>query len=227
MALSIRMARAGAKKRPFYRIVVANRASPRDGRFIERLGTYNPLLPKGEKSTDHRVQLNDERIKHWLAQGAQPSERVRRFLSDAGLMEWQPGNNPQKAKPRPKTLERLKAAAEAKKAAEEAAREAAEKAASSSDEATGEAAEAAPAEAKDEAAAEKPAEAKDEAAAEKPADGDDSSAKSPTASAPTAGADDKAEAKDGAADAGDKPADGDDPSAKSPTASPPTAGPDK
>ena len=198
------MARAGAKKRPFYRIVVANRASPRDGRFIERLGTYNPLLPKGEKSTDHRVQLNDERIKHWLAQGAQPSERVRRFLSDAGLMEWQPGNNPQKAKPRPKTLERLKAAAEAKKAAEEAAREAAEKAESSSDEAAA----AAPAEAKDGAAAEKPAEAKDGAAADKPAD-------------------DKAEAKDEAADTDEKSAASDDPSAKSPTASPPTAGPDK
>ena len=106
MALKIRLSRAGAKKRPFYRIVVADTRSPRDGRFIERLGTYNPLLP-----ADHpeRVTLKPERIKHWLDNGARPSDRVARFLGAADIIAMpQPRHNPNKAQPRPKTLERQK-----------------------------------------------------------------------------------------------------------------------
>ena len=183
MALSIRMARAGARKRPFYRIVVADRRSPRDGRFIERLGTYNPLLPKGEKSTDHRVRLNEARLKHWLEQGAAPSERVRRFLHDAGLMVWRAGNNPQKAKPRPKTLERLKTAAEAKKAAEDAARETAEKAAAEAE---------SKAEEKTEPKAEEKAEEKAEPKAEEKTE---EKAEAKTEDKPEAKAEEKAEEK--------------------------------
>ena len=107
MALKIRLARAGAKKRPYYRIVVADSRSPRDGRFIERLGTYNPLLP-----ADHpeRVTLKQERIKHWLDNGARPSDRVARFLGAADIIAIpQQRHNPNKAQPRPKTLERQQA----------------------------------------------------------------------------------------------------------------------
>ena len=82
MSLSIRLARAGAKKRPFYRIVLADTRAPRDGRFLERLGSYNPILPQGHAE---RVLLKEERIKHWLGIGAQPTDRVARFLSQAGL----------------------------------------------------------------------------------------------------------------------------------------------
>ena len=118
MALKIRMSRTGAKKRPFYRIVVADSRMPRDGRFIEKIGTYNPLLPK-----DHaeRLVLDLERAKHWMDLGAQASDRVARFLDDAGLMKRTVRNNPQKALPGAKAQERLAAAEEAKKAAEEAA----------------------------------------------------------------------------------------------------------
>ncbi len=119
MALAIRLARGGAKKRPFYRIVVADSRSPRDGRFIEKLGTYNPLLPK---DSGERVKLDAERAKHWLDHGARPSDRVSRFLDDAGLMKRAPKNNPNKGKPSKKTLERI----EAKKQAEQSAKEAAE-----------------------------------------------------------------------------------------------------
>jgi small subunit ribosomal protein S16 len=84
MALKIRLARGGAKKRPFYSIVVADSRSPRDGRFIEKLGTYNPMLDKGHKD---RVVLNSERIQHWIKMGALPSERVTLFLADAGMMK--------------------------------------------------------------------------------------------------------------------------------------------
>ena len=84
MSLKIRLARGGAKKRPFYSIVVAESRSPRDGRFIEKLGTYNPMLDRGHAD---RVTLKEERIKHWLGVGAQPSDRVARFLGDAGLVE--------------------------------------------------------------------------------------------------------------------------------------------
>lgn len=118
MALSIRLARGGAKKRPYYRIVVAPKTTSRDGRFLEKLGSYNPLLPK-----DHadRLVLNTERAKHWLDQGAQPTDRVARFLDAAGLMTRTPKNNPQKAVPGKKAQERL----EAKRAKEAEAAEAA------------------------------------------------------------------------------------------------------
>ncbi|HFB97791.1 MAG TPA: 30S ribosomal protein S16 [Bryobacterales bacterium] len=117
MALKIRLARGGAKKRPFYRIVVAENTAPRDGRFIEKVGTYNPLLPK-----DHpeRVVLKEERIRHWLSVGAKPTDRVLRFLDAAGLAKREPRNNPQKAQPGEKALAR-KAEKEAKAAEAEAA----------------------------------------------------------------------------------------------------------
>jgi small subunit ribosomal protein S16 len=122
MALSIRLARGGAKKRPVYRIVVADSRSPRDGRFIEKLGTYNPLLPK---DSDQRVMLDAERAKHWLGQGAQPTDRVARFLDAAGVVTRAPKNNPKKAEPGEKAKERAEAraakAAEAAAAAEEPA----------------------------------------------------------------------------------------------------------
>ena len=118
MALKIRMSRGGAKKRPFYRIVVADSRMPRDGRFIEKLGTYNPLLPKDH---DDRLTLDLERAKHWISQGAKPSDRIARFLNDAGLWKREARNNPQKGKPGAKALERIEANEEAKRAAEEEA----------------------------------------------------------------------------------------------------------
>ncbi|MDD9798221.1 MAG: 30S ribosomal protein S16 [Alphaproteobacteria bacterium] len=117
MALKIRMSRAGAKKRPFYRIVVADSRMPRDGRYIERLGIFNPLLPKEH---NERLKLDLERIKHWLDHGAKPSDRIARFLDEAGLWKRTPRDNPQKGKPHAKALERLKAQEEAKQAAAEA-----------------------------------------------------------------------------------------------------------
>jgi small subunit ribosomal protein S16 len=118
MALKIRLARGGAKKRPFYRIVIADSRSPRDGRFIERVGSYNPMVPK-----DHpeRLTLNDDRIKHWLAVGASPTDRVARFLGDNGLVEKPPiPEQTRKSQPRAKTLERRQAAAEAAARVEDA-----------------------------------------------------------------------------------------------------------
>jgi small subunit ribosomal protein S16 len=119
MSLTIRMSRGGAKKRPYYRIVVADSRSPRDGRFIERLGTYNPMVAK-----DHpeRVTLNAERIKHWIGVGAQPSDRVARFLAEKGMGE-KPAIPVQtrKNQPRKKAKERMKAAAGAAAPAEAAA----------------------------------------------------------------------------------------------------------
>jgi small subunit ribosomal protein S16 len=96
MALKIRLARAGAKKRPFYRVVVADSRSPRDGRFIEIVGTYNPILPNEDEK---RILLNTERVQHWLSVGATPTDRVLRFLDAAGLAKRTPHNNPEKAKP--------------------------------------------------------------------------------------------------------------------------------
>jgi len=114
--LKIRMSRGGAKKRPFYKIVVADSRRPRDGKFIEKVGFFNPLLPKDKKE---RLNLDIERIKYWLAQGAQPSERIARFLGQAEVIPMPAQrNNPIKAKPKKKAQEKLKAAAEAKKAAE-------------------------------------------------------------------------------------------------------------
>ena len=143
MALKIRMSRGGAKKRPFYRIVVADSRMPRDGRFIEKIGTYNPLLPKDH---DQRLVLDTERAKYWLAQGAQSSDRVSRFLDAAGLLKRQERNNPEKGKPGAKALERIAAAEEAKKAAEDAKREAEEAAAAAAAQAAEAPAEEAPAE---------------------------------------------------------------------------------
>jgi len=122
MALAIRLARGGAKKRPFYSIVVADSRSPRDGRFIEKLGTYNPLLPKDHEG---RVVLNTERAQHWLGEGAKPSDRVARFLDAAGLVKRVASNNPNKAKPGAKAVERLEAQKEKEEAAKAAAEEAA------------------------------------------------------------------------------------------------------
>ena len=121
MALKIRLARGGSKKRPFYRIVIADVRMPRDGRYIEKLGTYNPLLAKDD---ENRVTLNEERIKHWISKGAKPTDRVNRFLDTADIMERKPRNNPNKAKPGTKALERI----EEKKQKEEDAKAAAEEA---------------------------------------------------------------------------------------------------
>lgn len=117
MALKIRLARGGAKQRPFYRIVVAEADAPRDGRFVEKLGTYNPML---EKNDPQRVTLNKERIQYWLSVGAQPTERVARFLGEAKLREVPaPKNSPQKSLPKKKAQERLKQEAEARQKLEE------------------------------------------------------------------------------------------------------------
>jgi small subunit ribosomal protein S16 len=113
MALKIRLARGGAKKRPHYNIVISDSRSPRDGRFIEKIGFYNPLLPR-----DHadRVKLDLEKAKAWIAKGAVASDRVHRFLSDAGVVKPRAHNNPEKAKPRKKAQERAAAAAKSAEA---------------------------------------------------------------------------------------------------------------
>jgi len=116
MSLKIRLARAGTKKRPFYRIVVADSRSPRDGRFIERIGTYDPMLPKDTQ----RVVLDNEKAADWLKKGAQPTDRVLRFFDQAGLMKRTPRNNPQKAEPGAKAKERAAAKAQKAEAAAEA-----------------------------------------------------------------------------------------------------------
>ncbi len=124
MAINIRLARGGSKKRPYYKIVVADARSPRDGRFIEKIGNYNPLLAK---DNEQRVQLDADRAKHWLSVGAQPTDRVARFLDQAGVLERSARNNPNKGKPGEKATER--AEERATKAAEAAEAEAAAKAA--------------------------------------------------------------------------------------------------
>ncbi|MEX0282666.1 MAG: 30S ribosomal protein S16 [Arenibacterium sp.] len=116
MAMKIRLARGGSKKRPFYRIVAADSRMPRDGRFIEKLGTYNPLLPK---DSEDRVKMNMERIEYWLGQGAQPTDRIARMLEAAGARPKAERNNPIKGTPGKKAQERAEAKAE--KAAEAAA----------------------------------------------------------------------------------------------------------
>ena len=111
MSLKIRLARGGAKKRPYYSIVVADARSPRDGRFIEKLGTYNPMLDKGHAE---RVTLKEERLKHWLGVGALPTERVARFLGAAGIVATPAiRETPVKSAPKAKAQERAKAAEEA------------------------------------------------------------------------------------------------------------------
>jgi small subunit ribosomal protein S16 len=106
MSLKIRLARGGAKKRPFYAIVVADSRNPRDGRFIEKVGTYNPIL---QADDPQRVSLNIERIQEWMKKGAQPTDRVARFLDKAGLMNREARNNPNKAQPGKKMQERAAA----------------------------------------------------------------------------------------------------------------------
>jgi small subunit ribosomal protein S16 len=123
MALKIRLARGGSKKRPYYHVVIADVRSPRDGRFIEKIGHWNPMLPR---DAEGRVEVDLERAKHWLENGALPTDRVARFLSEAGLMEREARSNPNKAKPGKKAEER---AAEKKQKEEEAAAAAAEAAA--------------------------------------------------------------------------------------------------
>src|SRR5687767_11496775 len=118
MALSIRLTRGGAKKRPYYRIVVADSRAPRDGRFIEKLGSYNPLLAK---DSPERVKIDAERVSHWLSVGAQPSDRVARFLDAAGIRERAARNNPKKAEPGEKAKERIEERATKLAEAEEAA----------------------------------------------------------------------------------------------------------
>jgi small subunit ribosomal protein S16 len=119
MAMKIRLARGGLKKRPFYSIVAADSRMPRDGRFIEKLGTYNPLLPK---DSEERVKMNMERIEYWLGEGAQPTDRIARMLEAAGKMDKTERSNPNKAKPGKKAEERAQEKADKAAAAEEAAK---------------------------------------------------------------------------------------------------------
>jgi small subunit ribosomal protein S16 len=110
MSVKIRLSRGGTKKRPYYYVVVADSASPRDGRYIEQVGTHDPLLPK---DSAERVKLKLERIKHWLSVGAQPTDRVARFLDAAGVLKRETRHNPNKGKPKKKRIEREAAQAEA------------------------------------------------------------------------------------------------------------------
>ncbi|MEM1074069.1 MAG: 30S ribosomal protein S16 [Pseudomonadota bacterium] len=119
MAMKIRLARGGSKKRPFYSIVAADSRMPRDGRFIEKLGTYNPLLPK---DSEERVKMNVERVQYWIGEGAQPTDRVSRMLEAAGLKEKTERSNPHKGTPGKKAQERAEEkAAKAAEASEAAA----------------------------------------------------------------------------------------------------------
>ena len=144
MAMKIRLARGGSKKRPFYRIVAADSRMPRDGRFIEKLGTYNPLLPK---DSEDRVKMDMERVQYWLDQGAQPTDRISRFLEAAGVTEKKERSNPNKAQPGKKAQERAEEKAAKAAEAEEAANAPAEEEAPAEEAAVEEtAAEEAPAE---------------------------------------------------------------------------------
>ena len=163
MAIALRLSRGGAKKRPYYRIVAADSRSPRDGKYLEQIGTYNPLLAKDD---ENRVKLNEDRAKYWLGVGAQPSDRVARFLDAAGIQEREARNNPQKAEPGEKAKERAEEKAAKAAEAEEAAK-AAEAAPAEEEVAVEEAAAEAPAE---EAAAAEEAPAEETAAEEVPAE---------------------------------------------------------
>jgi small subunit ribosomal protein S16 len=167
MSISIRLSRGGAKKRPYYRIVVANSRSPRDGKYLEQIGTYNPLLAK---DSPERVKLVEDRARYWLGVGAQPTDRVARFLDAAGIKERAARVNPKKGEPGEKAKERAEERAAKIAEAEEAARAAAEEAAAAAAApAVEEEAPAAEEAAAEEAAAEEaPAE---EAAAEEQAEG--------------------------------------------------------
>jgi small subunit ribosomal protein S16 len=122
MAVSIRLTRGGSKKRPYYKIVVADARAPRDGKFIEKIGTYNPLLAKDDEK---RIVLDGDRAKHWLSVGAQPTDRVARFLDSAGVKERAARSNPNKGKPGEKAVERADERATKAEAAAAAAAEAA------------------------------------------------------------------------------------------------------
>lgn len=125
MAIALRLSRGGAKKRPYYRIVAADARSPRDGKYLEQIGTYNPLLAKDDAN---RIKLNEDRARYWLGVGAQPSDRVLRFLDAAGIVERAARNNPNKGVPGEKAKERAEERAEKLKEAEEAAKAAEEEA---------------------------------------------------------------------------------------------------
>jgi len=168
MAVAIRLSRGGAKKRPYYRIVVADGRAPRDGKYLEQIGTYNPMLPK---DSGERVKLNEDRARHWLSVGAKPSDRVHRFLDAAGILERAPRNNPNKGEPGEAAKERAEEKAAKLAEAEEAAKEAAE--APAEEEAVVEEAAAEEAPAEEAAAEEAPAEeapAEEAAAEEAPAE---------------------------------------------------------
>ncbi len=136
MAMKIRLARGGSKKRPFYRIVAADSRMPRDGRYVEKLGTYNPLLPK---DSEDRVKMDMERVQHWLDQGAQPTDRISRFLEAAGVVEKKERANLKKGEPGKKAQERAEEkAAKAAAAAEAAAAPAEEPAEAPAEEAAAE-----------------------------------------------------------------------------------------
>lgn len=176
MAISLRLARGGAKKRPYYRIVAADSRRARDGKYLEQLGTYNPMLPK---DSEERVKLDEDRVRYWLGVGAQPSDRVHRFLDAAGILERTPKNNPKKGEPGEAAKERAEEKAakaaeaeEAAKAAEEEAKAAPAEEETAAEEAPAEEAAAEEAPAEDAAADEAPAEeaAADEAPAEEAAE---------------------------------------------------------
>jgi small subunit ribosomal protein S16 len=150
MSVSLRLSRGGSKKRPYYKIVVANSRAPRDGKFLEQVGTYNPLLAKDD---ENRVRLVEDRVKYWIGVGAQPTDRVARLLDKAGIKERAPTVNPNKGEPGKKAKERAEEKAEKAREAEEAAAAAA--AAPAAEEVAEEAAPEAPA--AEEAAAEAPA----------------------------------------------------------------------
>ena len=135
MAMKIRLARGGSKKRPFYAIVAADSRMPRDGRFKEKLGTYNPLLPK---DSEERVKMNMERVQYWLGEGAEPTDRVSRMLEAAGVLDKKDRNNPKKGTPGKAAQERAAEKAEKAKAAEEAANAPAEEEAHAEEEAPAE-----------------------------------------------------------------------------------------
>ena len=196
MALKIRLARHGAKKRPYYRVVIADSRAPRDGRFIEIVGRYNPMLPK---DSEERVKLDLDKCKEWLGKGARPTDRVARFLSAAGIWEWKAGNNPNKGKPGAKAQQlvidrkekeeaRKEREAEAKEAAKEAAKAAKEAEKAAAEEAKNAPAEEAPTEeapvAEDAAPAETPA-AEEVPAEDAPATEEAAPAEAPEGEAPS------------------------------------------
>jgi len=169
MAISLRLARGGAKKRPYYRIVAADSRRARDGKYLEQLGTYNPMLPK---DSEDRVKLIEDRVRYWLSVGAQPSDRVHRFLDAAGILERAPKNNPKKGEPGEAAKERAEEKAAKAAEAEEAAKAAEEEAKAAAEAPAEEEAAAEEAPAEEAAAEEAPAEeAPAEEAAEEKSEG--------------------------------------------------------